>query len=119
MPAGGSAKVIHVFGINRAPIRGSFLVSVFGNVGGKRVLLGTEAVLSRWSVKYCANCQTHLEVKTFVGLRALEDKKLAGATYDVEICTRDGVLSNAEPNAPVAKALALAQSGRLYDLEVR
>jgi len=52
-----------VSGINRAPIRGSFLVSVFGNVGGERVHLGTEAVLSRWNVQYCANCQTHLEVK--------------------------------------------------------
>ena len=45
-----NARVIGVTGINRAPIRGSFLVSVFGNIGGERVLLGTEAVLSRWSV---------------------------------------------------------------------
>jgi tyrosinase len=57
-----------VSGINRAPIRGSFLVSVFGNVGGERVHLGTEAVLSRWNVQYCANCQTHLEVKAVFGV---------------------------------------------------
>ena len=62
------SKIVAVSGINRAPIRGSFLVSVFGNVGGERVHLGTEAVLSRWNVQYCANCQTHLEVKAVFGV---------------------------------------------------
>lgn len=36
--------------INRAPIRGSFLIAISRTVEGKRVLLETEAVLSRWSL---------------------------------------------------------------------
>lgn len=121
-----NARVIGVTGINRAPIRGSFLVSVFGNVGGERVLLGTEAVLSRWSSQYCANCQTHLEVKAFVSLPtsdlpAAKAEQLDSTSYDVEIRTRDGVLTQSTPLASLAKAEpAVAPSGkRLFRLEVR
>jgi tyrosinase len=67
-PAAAAAKVVSVAGINRAAVRGSFLVSVFGKFNGKQVSLGTEAVLSRWNVKYCANCQTYLDVNTFVNV---------------------------------------------------
>lgn len=114
-------KVVHVSGINRAPIRGSFLVSVFGNIGGKKVHLGTEAVLSRWNVTYCANCQTHLEVKTVVGLHAFQDEALDTASYDVEIRTRDGVLTQSTPQASPATGLAaVAGTGkRLFRIEVR
>lgn len=91
-----AAKTVRVSAINRAPIRGSFLVSVFADIGGERVRVGTEAVLSRWSVQGCANCQTHLEVKTFIGLHAF-DESIEDATFDVEIRTRDGVLTVAEP----------------------
>jgi len=62
------SKVIAVSGINRAPIRGSFLIQAFATINGEKYHLGTEAVLSRWSVKYCSNCQTHLEVKAFFPL---------------------------------------------------
>jgi tyrosinase len=119
--AGGSTKVVHVSGINRAPIRGSFLVSVFGNIGGKKVHLGTEAVLSRWSVQYCANCQTHLEVKAFVSLHAFQDESLDSASYEVEIRTRDGVLTESPSQAPPATGLAaVAAAGkRLFRIEVR
>lgn len=114
-------KVIGVTGLNRAPIRGSFLVSVFGKAGGKRVLLGTEAVLSRWSVQGCANCQTHLEVKAFIGLGASTDEKIDPSSYEVEIHTRDGVLRQSSSPAESAGALlAVAAPGkRLFRLEVR
>lgn len=92
-------RVVSVGGINRAPIRGSFLVSTFANIAGKRVHVGTEAVLSRWSVKYCANCQTHLEVKSFVGLHALQDAPLDPSAYEVEIRTRDGVIKHTAAQA--------------------
>jgi len=119
--AGGSSKVVHVSGINRAPIRGSFLVSVFGNIGGKKVHLGTEAVLSRWSVQYCANYQTHLEVKAFVGLHAFQDELLDSASYEVESRTRDGVLTESPSQAPPVTGLAaMAAAGkRLFRIEVR
>ncbi|MDP9121089.1 MAG: tyrosinase family protein [Acidobacteriota bacterium] len=120
LPAAGNARVIGVTGINRAPIRGSFLVSVFGKVGGERVLLGTEAVLSRWSVQSCANCQAHLEVKAFVQ-PAFKEAELDSASYDVEIRTRDGVLTQSTPLTKLANALSAVTppAKRLFRLEVR
>lgn len=121
LPAVGNARVIGITGINRAPLRGSFLVSVFGNVGGERVLLGTEAVLSRWSVQGCANCQTHLEVKAFFGLEAFKDEQINSTSYEVEIRTRDGVLTQSPSPAMLAEALpaAAAPGKRLFRMEVR
>ena len=116
----GSSKVVRVTGINRAPIRGSFLVSVFGNIGGEKVHLGTEAVLSRWSVKYCANCQTHLEVKAFVGLRAFQDVQLESTVYEVEIRTRDGMLTEPRPDTRAEALTAMPRPGKpLFRVEVR
>lgn len=92
---GQTGKVIRVSGINRAPIRGSFLVSVFATIDGKRHHLGTEAILSRWTVKYCANCQTHLEVRAYVGTHGIPDRALADAVFDAEVRTRDGMLTPA------------------------
>jgi tyrosinase len=112
-----SSHVIGVTGLNRAPIRGSFLISVFGNLGGERVLLGTEAVLSRWSVQYCANCQTHLEVKAFVAVPAARGEEREPVSYAVEIHTRDGVLTQATPSNALAAAAPHAK--RLFRVEVR
>ncbi|MBD2436346.1 tyrosinase family protein [Nostoc sp. FACHB-110] len=107
---GQSTKVIRVSGINRAPIRGSFLVSAYVNIGGKKYHVGTEAVLSRWSVQYCANCQTHLEVKSFIGLHKFREDSLNNAEYEIEIRTRDGLLNQHQ---------ALSTSGKkLFRLEV-
>ena len=92
-------KVIKVSGINKAPIRGSFMISAYITVGGEKLHLGTEAVLSRWNSQYCANCQTHLEVKAFFELPLLEGKLLqtlsdsAYKNVEVEIKGRDGLLS--------------------------
>lgn len=113
--AGRSAKVVRVSGINRAPIRGSFLVSAYANIGGKKYHVGTEAVLSRWNVQYCANCQTHLEVKAFVSLHEFQEESIQNASYEVEIRTRDGLL-----NQPMAAAAALPTfQKKLFRLEVR
>jgi tyrosinase len=86
------AKVIRVSGINRARIRGSFLISAFANIGGERSHLGTEAVLSRWHVAGCANCQTHLEAKAFIGMREFREETDQNVQYEVEVRTRDGLL---------------------------
>lgn len=116
-------------GINRAPIRGSFLVSVFGNVGGERVHLGTEAVLSRWNVQYWANCQTHLEVKAVFGVPEAGRGVMAAATavevddpntYDVQIQTRDGLLTAEQPTPRrMAAAGVVAPDRPLYRIQVR
>lgn len=110
---GQSAKMIRVSGINRAPIRGSFLVSAYANIGGKKYHVGTEAVLSRWSVQYCANCQTHLEVKAFIPLHSFQEASLENTQYEVEIRTRDGVLNQAQHRA------LTGTDKKLFRLEVR
>lgn len=108
-----SRKKLHVSGINRAAIRGSFLISAFANVGGKRHHIGTEAVLSRWSVQGCANCQTHLEAQAHFGLSAFTDEDLKHANYEIEIRTRDAMLKQDNPATP-----ALLQK-KLYRVDVR
>ncbi|MDN3671833.1 tyrosinase family protein [Flavobacterium branchiarum] len=95
------SKIIKVSRINKAPIRGSFLISAFVMVDGKKEHLGTEAVLSRWSSQYCANCQTHLEVKAFFKLPIPKEdgKNLLTASLvnsvEIEIYGRDGQLNDA------------------------
>lgn len=114
-PAAAPGRVITVSGVNRAPVRGSFLVSVFGNVDGRKVHLGTEAVLSRWNVRYCANCQTHLDVTTYIevptsgtaSMAALPDEKLADpATYELTLTTHDGEFTSSDPQPQAAAALS-------------
>ncbi|MBC7975836.1 MAG: hypothetical protein H7138_12740 [Myxococcales bacterium] len=63
-----STRALHISGVNRAAIRGSFLISAFAVIDGKPQHLGTEAVLSRWSVQGCANCQTHLDATAVIPL---------------------------------------------------
>lgn len=87
-----ASKSIRVSGINRASIRGSFVIAAFANIDGKRQLLGTEAVLSRWNVRSCANCQTHLEMKAFVPLRDGLAEAVPDTAVEVEVHTRDGRL---------------------------
>jgi len=77
--------------------------------------VGTEAVLSRWNVQYCANCQTHLEVKAFIGLHGFRAASIEKAEYEIEIRTRDGLLN--QPRA-VATALPVFEK-KLFRLEVR
>jgi tyrosinase len=97
-------------------MRGSFLVSLFANIGDQRVHVGTEAVLSRWSVQSCANCQTHLEVKTSFSLSP-DHQRLLGANlsspdqYDVVITSRDDTF-NAEiaNNVPTQSEPSLLRS---------
>jgi tyrosinase len=113
-PAPATGKVVSVTGINRALVRGSFLVSVFGNVNGRQVHLGTEAVLSRWNVLYCANCQTHLDVNTFVnvatsGTAAMADVPVTQlaepTTYEYTVITRHGEMSSSDPQSYEAVAM--------------
>ena len=106
-----SNQVLRIAGINRAQIRGSFLVSAFAVVDGERHLIGTEAVLSRWNVGGCANCQTHVEVKAAMGLHHFAPLAVSNAAFDVEVRTRDGVLKGPKvpPGAPQ----------RLFHVDVR
>jgi tyrosinase len=91
------ARVVRVSGINRAAIRGSFVVSVYAEIDGMRQCIGREGVLSRWSVQGCANCQTHLEHTSHFSLEGLDD--LNESDLEVEVRTRDGVLTAATAQA--------------------
>lgn len=103
--AGGDAgRLVRVAGLNRNTIRGSFVIAAFAeDEGGERRYLGHEAVLSRWHVEGCANCQNHLEAAaTFVlpaeagghmlKAAAGSDGTSTGAVT-VEVHTRDGILT--------------------------
>lgn len=116
--ANENSKMIRVTRINKAPIRGSFLVSAFANINGKKVHIGTEAILSRWSVKYCANCQTHLEVKAFFGLEHLSLEDSENANFDVEVFTRDLLFSKSRTQNRMLKT---AESVRIpqFKVEIR
>jgi tyrosinase len=83
-----SARVVHVSGINRAPIKGSFIVAAYATINGTKYLVGINAVLSRWAVAGCANCQTHLDVKSAFALRGLAEPSVAAATFAVEVITK-------------------------------
>jgi tyrosinase len=98
LAVGHSTKSMRVSGVNRAPIRGSFLINAYMRIGNKRHLIGTEAVLSRWSVKYCSNCQTHLEVRACFGLESFHASLMEGASFEVEVRTRDGIMTSEQAN---------------------
>lgn len=91
-------RVLSIRGINRANIAGSFLISAFANVDGKRQRIGTEAVLSRGHVEGCMNCQTHLEARAHF---ALADAARTVTPDDVEVVlrTRDQGLAKASASA--------------------
>ncbi len=73
-----NGRLIKASGINRAANSGSFLISLTGIIDNKEYLLGHEAVLSRRNVKYCANCQTHLEVEAFFNIPDFAQNLLGG-----------------------------------------
>jgi tyrosinase len=84
--------MVTVRGINRARIAGSFLISVFAHIDGKKQHIGTEGVLSRWHVEGCANCQTHLEARASIGLHGALAALADSTQFEVEVRTRNGRL---------------------------
>ncbi|KAK1467601.1 hypothetical protein CCUS01_07132 [Colletotrichum cuscutae] len=78
-------------GINRARIRGSFVVSTWakGKNGEPDILLDTKSVLSRWNVESCENCQNHLDVKSHRKLYGFSDEEALDTDFYALIHTRD------------------------------
>jgi tyrosinase len=69
-------------------------IAVFGTVAGKRQLLGQEAILSRWHMDGCANCQLHTGVRRSIPLHGVTHEHVDAEEFkeSVEIFTRgDGV----------------------------
>ncbi|CCD84937.1 Tyrosinase (Monophenol monooxygenase) [Bradyrhizobium sp. ORS 285] len=118
--ATSTARTISVRGLNRARIRGSFLISAFATVDGKRQHIGTEAILSRWHVEGCANCQTHVEGRAAISTHPLGAfaAQVTPDQIDVQVRTRDGLLGGGvQPLAAAAPASAPAK--RLFKVELR
>lgn len=108
-PRADRGRSVHVSGINRALVRGSFLISTFATVDGKRQHVGTEAVLSRWHVQGCMNCLRHLEATASFRLpRHADHSEVAAEAVEVVVRTREGRFVG--PNTG-AESAALAASG--------
>jgi len=86
------ARVVHVSGLNRGKIPGSFLIAAYADVKGKRTLIDVEPVLSRWNTEGCANCQNHLE--TTADFRVPE---ALAEGVEVLVHTRGGVIGGDVP----------------------
>jgi tyrosinase len=111
-------KTVHIGGIDRSKIRGSFLIATFAELEGQKQLIGLEPVLSRWQVVGCANCQTRLRVSTDLHLPPTAD---AGSVA-VEVHTRDGLLVNgpARPSAGLmTTALTTTAPAQPFTVEIR
>ena len=101
--ASWNTRMIRISAINRAAYKGSFMIAAYanldGNKEGKKQLIGVESVLSRWRVKYCANCQTHLEVKANFSLPEAKagmvnsfvtNQNITEDDIQIDIITHDG-----------------------------
>lgn len=88
-PSRDPAPVLTVSNISRAGTRGSFLISTWAVKDGKKILVGTEPILSRWHVSGCQNCQTHLEVRAHVPLQGWIKKDTKAADFDVRVHSRN------------------------------
>jgi tyrosinase len=116
--AAAPVQRVHVAGINRGAIRGSFLVSAFAEIDGRMQHVGTEAVLSRWHVEGCANCQTHLEARADIPIPVAVPRPAANlaaanvGAIKVEVRTRDGVLDQEPMLAPAVGSPARKKAFR-------
>ncbi|KAK3988941.1 hypothetical protein QBC44DRAFT_292029 [Cladorrhinum sp. PSN332] len=83
-------QTLAVTGANRGKINGSFVISTWGRdkETGKETLVGVEAVLSRWNVSGCSNCQNHLEAGGHVSLVGLSPESADKFEFYSKIHTR-------------------------------
>jgi tyrosinase len=117
--ASGPSRMVTVRGINRARIPGSFLISVFAHMDGKKRHVGSEGVLSRWHVEGCANCQTHLEARASIGLHGALASQADSLHFEVEVRTRDGRLDPSGTRSSVAARDGLPSAARpLFTFQV-
>ncbi|KAK4221186.1 tyrosinase [Podospora fimiseda] len=84
-------QTLSVSGANRGKINGSFVISTWAEdkITKKQVLAGVEAVLSRWNVSGCSNCQNHLEAGGHVSIPGLDKKTLDKYDFIAKVHTRD------------------------------
>ena len=110
---------IHVAGIDRSKIAGSFVVAAYEEVGGEHRLVGAEAILSRWTVAGCANCQGRLRATSNFPIASSE---LGQGAIKVVLHTRQGAVGDAPPSlmsAGEVRSLAAAPPEIPFTVEIR
>lgn len=106
--------VASVTGVSRTDIPGSFLISLFALIDGEYKLIDSEAVLSRWHVEGCANCQTHLRAAAFFAL----DKRLFADLQQEDLAAR--IVTHADRERPFEASLVNGERPRpTFRLELR
>jgi tyrosinase len=111
-----NSRIVHVAGLNRAKIKGSFAIAAYAEVDGVQQLVDVDPVLSRWSVEGCANCQSHLEATADFRVPADVAEKV-----QIRVHTRGGMLGGEEPDAAsvgFVKGVAAPQS-QPFTVEIR
>lgn len=111
-------KTVHVAGIDRSKIRGSFLIATWVDLEGKKQLIGIEPVLSRWQVAGCANCQTRLRVSADLRLPPTADP----GSVAVQVHTHDGLLGTGPSRESVGLipvSSATAAEAQPFTVEIR
>ena len=94
-PVKPAPVVARLSGVNKADVRGSFMVGVFGTIAGKEQLLGMESILSRWHIDGCGACQVHSNVKVHLPLHGVthDDVDNADTNFYAKVITREGMAS--------------------------
>jgi tyrosinase len=111
-----ATRIVHVSKLNRAKIKGSFVIAAYAEIDGVQQLIDANPVLSRWSVEGCANCQLHLEATA--DFRVSAD---IAQSVEVRVHTRGGMLGGDESpqdSAGFVKGVAMA-SGPSFTVEIR
>jgi tyrosinase len=88
-------RTIHVAGLDRSKIAGSFLVAAYAEQNGEHRLIGVDPILSRWDVGGCSNCQARLKATADFRVTTEAVEK---AGVKVLLHTRRGVIGDAPPS---------------------
>jgi tyrosinase len=87
-------RQVRVSRVDRSKISGSFVIAAYANINGSRRLIGADAVLSRWTLASCANCQTRLRAGSQF---QVVSTMLNDHPVDVVIHTRRGPIGDVPP----------------------
>ncbi|TDZ37021.1 Tyrosinase [Colletotrichum spinosum] len=102
-----------VAGLDRVAYEGSFVIRTYAKIDGKKVEVGREAVLSRWSVNNCGNCRNHLDADAYVPITkdlskaiGMDSEKDVASKLCVEIQSRNpGHGQDRKGTSPVIRPL--------------
>ncbi|KAI6766005.1 hypothetical protein HG530_007075 [Fusarium avenaceum] len=82
-PMESIVRIARVSNVSRSDYSGSFVIRTNVELpDGRTVEVGREAVLSRWNVGGCANCQHHLDENSFIAIHEKTMGLLKGGNRD-------------------------------------